>query len=545
MTRNGHSLSLLALCAIALAVILESRSAFLAGLVLASLVAVDGVLFLLLVQASRRLRFRRRIAGGGENAVLFCGKSTEVRVETENPSRYLLLGALRDLTPPQATIEDRTERTGEFTPGETVSLTYRVRGENFATLRFTGLSFRLFSPGGFWESDRFIPLPGTLRIVPDIFGKHFLPAWRKSRNVLLRHGRHHVRRPGLGAELLSLRAYQDGDPLKKIAWRASARRDRLLTKEFENEVPVRVRIVFQPAPRLWQNRSALTAATFCARLARLVVEHRDLVEIVVPRRSHTVRTGLGLTRRHLGAVLTALGEAVSVPDPVPGPLTKEEADRSFRAALAHDPSLRRAADVLLGKRFRVRFFRHDPTVPRLLLALFLAARFDLGPGGVALLDSDPELLGFFARRMAPELGLVPSPSPETAAAWSLAESEESARRLVGVLARLSSSARDEELFVVVADLGILPPPQLETLSVELRRARAHRHRVVVFWPEVEPPSAGPLPEGISRLARNMPQFLRRLRSLGIPAGPLDPERGFQTILSQLKHLTRRQGVRSC
>ena len=208
-------------------------------------------------------------------------------------------------------------------------------------------------------------------------------------------------------------------------------------------------------------------------------------------------------------------------------------------------SLRRAADVLLGKRFRVRFFRHDPTVPRLLLALFLAARFDLGPGGVALLDSDPELLGFFARRMAPELGLVPSPSPETAAAWSLAESEESARRLVGVLARLSSSARDEELFVVVADLGILPPPQLETLSVELRRARAHRHRVVVFWPEVEPPSAGPLPEGISRLARNMPQFLRRLRSLGIPAGPLDPERGFQTILSQLKHLTRRQGVRSC
>src|SRR5262249_9147075 len=39
--------------------------------------------------------------------------------------------------------------------------------------------------------------------------------------------------------LLDLRDYLPGDPPKTIAWKVSARRDRLITKEFESEVPVR------------------------------------------------------------------------------------------------------------------------------------------------------------------------------------------------------------------------------------------------------------------------------------------------------------------
>ena len=39
--------------------------------------------------------------------------------------------------------------------------------------------------------------------------------------------------------MLDLRDYLPGDPPKTIAWKVSARRDRLITKEFESEVPVR------------------------------------------------------------------------------------------------------------------------------------------------------------------------------------------------------------------------------------------------------------------------------------------------------------------
>src|SRR5262249_56910549 len=58
-------------------------------------------------------------------------------------------------------------------------------------------------------------------------------------NRLLPPGIHRRRRPGSGSELLDLRDYLPGDPPKTIAWKVSARRDRLITKEYESEVPVR------------------------------------------------------------------------------------------------------------------------------------------------------------------------------------------------------------------------------------------------------------------------------------------------------------------
>src|SRR5207237_1946828 len=61
----------------------------------------------------------------------------------------------------------------------------------------------------------------------------------KRYNLLPSPGQHRHLRPGSGSELLDLRDYLVGDPPKTIAWKISARRDRLITKEFESEVPVR------------------------------------------------------------------------------------------------------------------------------------------------------------------------------------------------------------------------------------------------------------------------------------------------------------------
>src|SRR5205823_5793624 len=61
----------------------------------------------------------------------------------------------------------------------------------------------------------------------------------KRHNLLPPPGINRLPRPGSGSELLDLRDYLPGDPPKTIAWKASARRDRLITKEFESEVPVR------------------------------------------------------------------------------------------------------------------------------------------------------------------------------------------------------------------------------------------------------------------------------------------------------------------
>src|SRR5205807_372769 len=64
-------------------------------------------------------------------------------------------------------------------------------------------------------------------------------ATSKRHNLLPPPGINRLLRPGTGSELMDLRDYLPGDPPRTIAWKVSARRDRLITKEFESEVPVR------------------------------------------------------------------------------------------------------------------------------------------------------------------------------------------------------------------------------------------------------------------------------------------------------------------
>ena len=73
---------------------------------------------------------------------------------------------------------------------------------------------------------------------------------RKRHNIFPPPGVHRLKRPGGGSELLDLRDYMPGDPPKMIAWKASARKDKLFTKEFESEVPSAARCLWMLPNRL-------------------------------------------------------------------------------------------------------------------------------------------------------------------------------------------------------------------------------------------------------------------------------------------------------
>jgi hypothetical protein len=274
----------------------------------------------------------------------------------------------------------------------------------------------------------------------------------------------------------------------------------------------------------------------------VLAEHRDLVELIVPAPDRTTRTGLGLTRRHLGAVLAALGAAVSEPYPVPAPLAAGEISELFDAALGHEPNLRRAADMLLGGRFRIGLRRRDASFTRLLLALFLSVRYELGVGGVALLEAQPDLLGYYGRLFAAECGLPTQPPAEAAAAWALAVSSPWAAALNAALATSVAAARDDELFVVAADLPCMAPDDAAAFLRALSRGRAAGHRFVVVWPAMPPPRAGALAALVERRTAGIAALSDALRRRGIPAGPLDPERGFLTLAAHVNRLRRSQRV---
>jgi hypothetical protein len=200
---------------------------------------------------------------------------------------------------------------------------------------------------------------------------------------------------------------------------------------------------------------------------------------------------------------------------------------------------------LRARRFSFRPIRaHPDHLARQLLALFLSVHFDLGIGGIALLDRNPHLLGYFTRRFTAQLGTVTAPPSSVSAAWALAEGPRWAASLMRTITLLSKRAQDEELMVVIADFTILPPRELKALSQCIGHGRAYGHRFVVFWPDFGPPLGGPL-EGLhSRFAAAAPLLSQRLRALRIPAGPLRPDEGFHTVVRHVNLLSGRRGVRS-
>src|SRR5206468_7778196 len=77
------------------------------------------------------------------------------------------------------------------------------------------------------------------RVLPRVLVPRGGGAMTKRHNQLPPPGLHRLRHAGSGSELLDLRDYQPGDPPRTIAWKVSAKRDRLVTREYESEVPVR------------------------------------------------------------------------------------------------------------------------------------------------------------------------------------------------------------------------------------------------------------------------------------------------------------------
>lgn len=128
---------------------------------------------------------------------------------------------------------------GALEADQTARWSYRVRCQSLGRIRFEGVAAHHSDLCGLFYQATFLNAPASYRVLPpltDIRGK---TARLKRHNLLPPPGVHRFRWPGSGSELLDLRDYRPGDPPKTIAWKVSARRDRLISKEFESDVPVR------------------------------------------------------------------------------------------------------------------------------------------------------------------------------------------------------------------------------------------------------------------------------------------------------------------
>ena len=199
------------------------------------------------------------------------GETTRSTLRVTNPTRRTVRVFVRDAWQPSAGSRGERRRLRLF-PGRSetvdVALTPTRRGDRLADR----VTLRVFGPLGLGARQRSFPVPGVARALPPFTSRRHLPSLLAELRQL--DGRSAVRTRGQGTEFDSLRDYVEGDDVRSIDWRATARRRDVVVRTWQPERDRHVLIVLDTSrtsagrvldqPRL---DSAMDAALLLAALA--------------------------------------------------------------------------------------------------------------------------------------------------------------------------------------------------------------------------------------------------------------------------------------
>ena len=200
--------------------------------------------------------------------------------------------------------------------GESVDIEYDVMPTAPGVALFEGIEVRAADLTGFFYKRWFLRVPIESLVLPMLVGEEGNQRSTKRINTMPPPGMHRLRRPGGGSELLDLREYRPGDPPKTIAWKASARRDMLITKEFENDVPVRCTLFLDTSNAMRLGEPGDTplayASGLSATLAQAIASNRDIVGLCLFDEENTQRMKPARTRIHTMQMLRTFAEAAAL-----------------------------------------------------------------------------------------------------------------------------------------------------------------------------------------------------------------------------------------
>lgn len=186
---------------------------------------------------------------------------------------------------------------------------------------FAGFHLKLRDLNGFFQTELFMSRPATITVMPSLTDEEGRQRAEKRFNSLPPPGMHRLRMPGSGSELLDLRDYRPGDPPKMIAWKPSARRDRLITKEFESEVPVRCTLLLDCSNsvriRTGGESPVVKLVMTAAGIMLAASANRDLIGVAFFDAKHSRITRPARTVSHVMRMLNELARTCSLLPEVP------------------------------------------------------------------------------------------------------------------------------------------------------------------------------------------------------------------------------------
>ena len=442
----------------------------------------------------------------------------------------------------------------EVPPGTQVEIAGDTRSRAAGYQVLHGAVLTLGDALGLFEVRAYFPNPIAIKVFPRQSMARGAAALRPAVGAMHeRVGVHQVRRRGLAGELREIRDHTHGDPFKFIAWKATARRGKLMVRDLETEIVVTHQLLLDIGGSM-RNASAGyskldIAIETAAALGNAALEGGDRVGLCTfdARVYSELRAGDG--RHHYLKLIDRLLETHNVVDEDLTDLTNGELVSAVARYLAHqeaiDVRVRRAPPL------------DDP----------LWARIQAGPTG-ELFDLDA--LGKVIASLLKSMGQASSTRPLAPAWWwsrvpIAPESDPQmarlrlfcrlrgielpyraqhapGRRAAGLLEavrRLQAAGR-ADVIILLTDLDcVLDSPETAASALaQLRRAGQHAVAVVpfgsAFLPAAQTPAGSDVAAVLAREEADRIEHGRRLLLRhAIPVLRLGPDDAPAALLGRI------------
>jgi uncharacterized protein (DUF58 family) len=232
MILTGRTGLVALICILPIALAPSPAGAF---VVLLAALAVVIVVDIMLAASTGALRFSR-----SPDTSVRLGQESVGSLEISNDGRRRFRGQIRDAWPPSARAEPRSHAV-RLAAGQSEKVATLLKPVRRGDQRAAAVTARSIGPLGLAGRQRSRPVPGQVRVLPPFLSRKHLP----SRLAKLREidGLLPTLIRGQGTEFDSLREYVDGDDVRSIDWRATARRADVMVRTWRPERDRRVVIV--------------------------------------------------------------------------------------------------------------------------------------------------------------------------------------------------------------------------------------------------------------------------------------------------------------
>lgn len=237
-------------------------------------IAFHAALAWVAVRDARRLPARDRFVASRElPRPLSLGADQTVLLGLSCPEAAGLRCTVADHVPADLAPAPRSV-SGTFDAGGQVVLEYRVRPPRRGVYELPAADVRVWRPGGWWLRQCRLTLADRAAVYPDVLA---IRRWQLTlrRGVRALPGQRRARPPGAATTPGALRDYLPGDDVRRVHWKATARRDHPIVAELEAERGQQVvlaldcgRLMTAPAGHLTKLDHAVNASLLLAWVAQ-------------------------------------------------------------------------------------------------------------------------------------------------------------------------------------------------------------------------------------------------------------------------------------